>query len=158
MSRRPGSTCEPNLTPLLDIVLQLLMFFILITRFVSVSQNPEPPPDDDPRHNEIVLPVADSASPLDRGASDYIFLLINREGTFFFPLDANVSERTYDDVTGKQGWLYELWRDRRTAGRDMPTVILKPHRDLPVYKLAGVLAKCRELEMYDIRFRVEKRL
>ena len=50
---------------------------------------------------EIVLPVADSASPLDKGASDYIFLLINREGTFFFPLDTKVSERTYDEVTGK---------------------------------------------------------
>src|SRR5437870_4911332 len=107
MAHSRGSSCEPNLTPLLDIVLQLLMFFILITRFVSVAQNPEPPEDDDPRHREIVLPFAESAAPLDKGASDYVFLLVNREGTFFFPLDPVVSERSYDDVIGKKGWLYE---------------------------------------------------
>jgi biopolymer transport protein ExbD len=156
MSHSRGSACEPNLTPLLDIVLQLLMFFILITRFVSVSQNPEPPPDDDPRHTEIVLPIAESAAPLDKGAADYVFLLVNREGTFFFPLDTLVSERSYDDVVGKKGWLYELARDRKTVGKDMPTVIIKPHGDLQFEKLAGILAQCRELGMNDVRIRVEK--
>jgi biopolymer transport protein ExbD len=158
MSHGSSSACEPNLTPLLDIVLQLLMFFILITRFVSVAQNPEPPADDDPSHTEIILPTAESASPLDKGASDYVFLLINREGTFFFPLDPVISERSYKEVVGKEGWLYELARDRKTAGKSMPTIIIKPHGDLKFEQLSELLAKCRDLEMFDVRIRVERPL
>jgi biopolymer transport protein ExbD len=144
----------------LDIVLQLLMFFILITRFVSVAQNPEPPPDDDPGRINIVLPVARSASPLDKGASDYVFLLVNKEGTFFFPLDPLVSERPFDDVVSPpgshSGWLYDLYRDRKTADKPMPTIIIRPHGDLKFMQMADILAKCKELEMYDVRIRVEK--
>jgi biopolymer transport protein ExbD len=158
MSHSRSSTCEPNLTPLLDIVLQLLMFFILITRFVSVSQNPEPPPDDDPSHTEIVLPTAESASPLDKGSSDYVFLLVNREGTFFFPFD-KVGERSFDDVVGEHGWLYELWRDRQTAGEEtMPTVIIKAHGELKAEQFAKILDRCQTLKMFDVRVRVEQLL
>src|SRR5213080_1109702 len=54
---------EPDLTPLLDLVLQLLMFFIINVNFVSDQVNPA-----------IKLPVSASALPMGKPADDDILL------------------------------------------------------------------------------------
>src|SRR5712692_9833896 len=64
-----GSKAEPNLTPLLDVVLQLLMFFMMCVNFVSEQVN-----------ENIKLPVAQSARPMDKSESDVLFLNLNRLG------------------------------------------------------------------------------
>src|SRR5437660_1202894 len=55
---------DVNLTPLLDLVLQLIMFFLITVNFVRVDQF-----DD-----AISLPVASQAVPLDNTAEDWVFL------------------------------------------------------------------------------------
>jgi biopolymer transport protein ExbD len=59
-----------NLTPLLDLVLQLLMFFIITVNFVRVDQFDE----------SISLPLATLAVPLEKTAEDWIFLNLDSEG------------------------------------------------------------------------------
>jgi biopolymer transport protein ExbD len=61
---------DVNLTPLLDLVLQLIMFFMITVNFVRVDQF-----DD-----SIKLPVAHEAMPLDNSAEDWIFLNLNGSG------------------------------------------------------------------------------
>jgi biopolymer transport protein ExbD len=51
-SSRIDSKAEPNLTPLLDVVLQLLMFFMMCVNFVTEQVN-----------SDIALPDAQSARP-----------------------------------------------------------------------------------------------
>jgi biopolymer transport protein ExbD len=65
---------EPNLTPLLDLVLQLLMFFIIVTNF-SASQSYEPV---DLAVSTTAAMPDDTASsrPTSEGDSDYLFLTI----------------------------------------------------------------------------------
>jgi biopolymer transport protein ExbD len=58
-----GSTSEPNLTPLLDVVLQLLMFFMMCVNFVTEQVN-----------KDIHLPVSASAVPMDKGETDVLFI------------------------------------------------------------------------------------
>jgi biopolymer transport protein ExbD len=58
-----GSSAEPNLTPLLDVVLQLLMFFMMCVNFVSEQVN-----------EDIKLPDSEQAKPMDKGESDALFL------------------------------------------------------------------------------------
>lgn len=58
-----GSVAEPNLTPLLDVVLQLLMFFMMCVNFVNEQVN-----------EEIRLPDSEQAKPMDKGESDALFL------------------------------------------------------------------------------------
>jgi len=48
-----GSKCEPNLIPLLDVVFQLLMFFMMCIRLVN-----------DENREEIMLPLATSLAPV----------------------------------------------------------------------------------------------
>jgi biopolymer transport protein ExbD len=65
-----GANASPNLTPLLDLVLQLIMFFMITIDLVQRDRmNPE-----------VDLPVSQKAMPLDRGPANYLFLNINREG------------------------------------------------------------------------------
>jgi biopolymer transport protein ExbD len=61
---------DVNLTPLLDLVLQLIMFFMITVNFVRVDQF-----DD-----SIKLPVASQAIPLDNSAEDWVFLNMNGNG------------------------------------------------------------------------------
>jgi biopolymer transport protein ExbD len=61
---------DVNLTPLLDLVLQLIMFFMITVNFVRVDQF-----DD-----TIQLPTATQAIPLDNSAEDWIFLNMNGNG------------------------------------------------------------------------------
>jgi biopolymer transport protein ExbD len=70
-----GANASPNLTPLLDLVLQLIMFFMITIDFVQRDRmNPE-----------VDLPVSQKAMPLDRGPAHYLFLNINKAGELIGP-------------------------------------------------------------------------
>src|SRR5437773_2180723 len=72
MSHGPGtlgSRADPNLTPLLDVVFQLLMFFIMCVNFVAEQVS-----------GDIHLPVAQSARPMDKSADDVLFLNLEQNG------------------------------------------------------------------------------
>lgn len=60
---------EINLTPLLDLVLQLVMFFMLVTKFVN-----------DELDERIKLPVASQAKPLTSKDVNFIYLNVDRTG------------------------------------------------------------------------------
>ena len=66
-----NDVAEPNLTPLLDLVMQLLMFFIICVRFVT-----------DQVKQEIQVPVNQEARPASKTADQPIVLnLIGWDGT-----------------------------------------------------------------------------
>jgi len=65
-----SDAADPNLVPLLDVVLQLIMFFMITVNFVRVDQF-----DD-----AITLPVAQMAVPLDKAAEEFIFLNLDADG------------------------------------------------------------------------------
>ena len=69
MSHGSTDKCEPNFTPLLDLVLQLVMFFMLCANFVMEQTN-----------ESIKLPTAAAAKVLDKDATDPFFLNVNRDG------------------------------------------------------------------------------
>jgi biopolymer transport protein ExbD len=71
-----GSTtsAEPNLTPLLDLVLQLVMFFMLCANFVMEQVN-----------DSIVLPKAQMARPMDTDDRHFLFLNVDEGGRLLVP-------------------------------------------------------------------------
>ena len=54
---------EPNLTPLLDVVLQLLMFFMMCVNFVNEQVN-----------EDIRLPKSQAVKPMDKADTDVLFI------------------------------------------------------------------------------------
>ncbi|HJZ91130.1 MAG TPA: biopolymer transporter ExbD [Gemmataceae bacterium] len=62
-------SAEPNLTPLLDMVLQLVMFFMLVANFIM-----------DELSDKITLPVASQAKPLTAKDVNFMYLNVNKRG------------------------------------------------------------------------------
>src|SRR5262249_221034 len=65
-----GQRLDINLTPLLDLVLQLIMFFMLTVNFVPVDQANE----------RLDLPVVQTAMPLVSSGDSLVFINIDRDG------------------------------------------------------------------------------
>src|SRR5947208_403991 len=62
-------TVDPNLTPMLDLVMQLLMYFIICVNFVA-EEVPQ----------EVALPPAQAARPIDKSEGDVLFLNLDASG------------------------------------------------------------------------------
>jgi len=68
-------SAEPNLTPLLDLVLQLIMFFMLVANFVM-----------DEHSVLIKLPFASQAKPLTTKDTRITYLNVDKTGRVLVPL------------------------------------------------------------------------
>ena len=69
-SMNSAASAEPNLTPMLDMVFQLITFFMLVSNFQSASLD-----------LSLKLPVVGSARPVDtEGTEDLLILNIDSEG------------------------------------------------------------------------------
>ncbi len=73
-----GIKAEPNLIPLLDLVFQLIMFFMIVTNFALEQFT----------IGGIELPEAQSARPLDVKEKYILFLNMNSKGELVFPRKA----------------------------------------------------------------------
>jgi len=70
MSAHSGEGADPNLTPMLDLVFQLITFFMLVINFKGAAMD-----------LSLKLPVLGSARPLDyKGRYEPLLLNINAEG------------------------------------------------------------------------------
>ena len=83
-----------NLTPLLDLVLQLIMFFMITVNFVRADQFDE----------SIQLPLATLAVPLENNVEDWIFLNLDGEGRLIGTL------RNYDLSTPQKLKAYLMFQ------------------------------------------------
>src|SRR5437763_13710845 len=107
MSHGPSSggavKAEPNLVPLLDVVLQLIMFFMLTVNFVQTDQINE----------SIKLPVAQSAVPLDKTVKEVLFLNMTYDGKLLLSTE-NLDTRSKE---GRAKIAAYLRKQKESAGR-----------------------------------------
>jgi biopolymer transport protein ExbD len=64
-----GDKLDINLTPLLDLVLQLIMFFMLTVNFVRVDQV----------NDQVLLPVVQSAMPIRASSDNLVYISIGKD-------------------------------------------------------------------------------
>ena len=68
---RSALSAEPNLTPILDMVFQLITFFMLVINFKAASMD-----------LDLHLPVVGSARPVDtKGQEELIILNVDQRGS-----------------------------------------------------------------------------
>lgn len=143
------NSAEPDLTPLLDLVLQLLMFFIINVNFVSEQVNPD-----------IKLPQSESARPIDKPAEKDIFLnQKSRSAAWLDRQPADVRQRLSNAdsvvmVTGSppmsmleaRSWLkdtYERAQRNSKDGQVNITIHFRPDGDLEVNELMKLMTACK---------------
>ncbi len=143
------NTAEPDLTPLLDLVLQLLMFFIINVNFVSEQVNPD-----------IKLPRSESARPMDKPTGDDIVLNQKTKTAAFLnrlsPQDQDrlrsadsvimVFGRPPMSLLETRAWLrdqYERAERAAQGGEVKITIHFRPDGDLEVAELMKLMQACK---------------
>jgi biopolymer transport protein ExbD len=140
---------EPNLTPLLDMVLQLVMFFMLCANFVMEQVN-----------ETIKLPVAIEAKSLDKTQENYIVLNVTAQGGVLLGRD-ETQALTAGQLTEHMRNQADLDKARTKpadweAGRGRSLVIVRGHKECTYKHVHDVMQACRRAGYQDVQLRVIK--
>ena len=129
---------EPNLTPLLDVVFQLITFFMLVINFSNDNYD-----------QRVRLPVAGSARPIEDGeriAADQLVLNVNEQGHLLFGGEDQLPHQAYETIR-REAQLIRL--NARAAGAKLEgnalptTIILRADRDTPFASLYELITACQ---------------
>jgi biopolymer transport protein ExbD len=170
MSHGSIEKCEPNLTPMLDLVLQLVMFFMLCANFLMEDINAT-----------IQLPSAIQAKPLDKAEDHVIFLNVVYQLKNFDPknpkAEASVDNprllKILQNNKGDYLNLKQLEKDMRekcdadrarmAAAAANPNkkggqtrlslVVLRADKDVPFKEIDAVMRACKGAGYLDIQLR-----
>jgi len=155
MSHGSNDKCEPNFTPLLDLVLQLVMFFMLCANFVM-----------DQTSVEIKLPEALAAKALDPDVTYAIYLNVNEQGKVLLaPSDVYTDSAGNVTSTLDNPAQVETFLKRRAkedldaagpAGKDKPlrsVIILRVHKDCRFDKTYAIMKACRKANYLRVQLR-----
>jgi biopolymer transport protein ExbD len=119
-----NDSAEPDLTAMLDVVMQLLMYFIMCANFIAQENNAD-----------VLLPLATAARPLSQEDSDVIFLNVDKEGKVL------ILGEPPKDLDAARLWLDNRALDaKQRSGSDVinTAVIVRAHQDVSyetVYRL-----------------------
>jgi biopolymer transport protein ExbD len=134
-SMQHDASAEPNLTPLLDMVFQLITFFMLVINFKSASLD-----------LSLNLPVVGSARPVDtKGQEELLVLNINDKGQLHvYGIQKDVESYIAAEA---QASLLKAHRDHPELklGDELPTtVVIRADRGTPFNLLNKVIKACQD--------------
>jgi biopolymer transport protein ExbD len=160
---------EPNLTPLLDVVLQLLMFFMMCVNFVSEQVN-----------EDIRLPQSQAVKPMDKADTDVLFINLKpfdlKEFQDRLPSDvlARVQEKFREGdecilIPGKEPmrrsdlnvWLKQQYADARQiaesrgdGSKDVNTaIVIRAHKESDYSQVFEILQMCKNVGYRRLKLR-----
>ena len=161
MSHGSHDKCEPNFTPLLDLVLQLVMFFMIVTNFVQEQTNVE-----------IKLPTAIAAKAIEANVDYAIYLNVNAEGkvilastdqykdsvgTIISTLDNPAQVASFLKRRAKED--KDRAKQAKAAGRakegdpELSIVILRIDKTCEFEKTYAIIKACRTSEYLRVQLR-----
>lgn len=135
-SMSSAASAEPNLTPILDMVFQLITFFMLVINFKAASMD-----------LDLKLPVVGSARPVDSGGRDDLLILnVNSKG------ELKVYGQLIADVKGyiQNEAQASLLVARQTnpqlkVGDELPsTVVIRADQNTAFSMLNGIITACQQ--------------
>ncbi|MBN9120224.1 MAG: biopolymer transporter ExbD [Planctomycetes bacterium] len=155
MSHGGSDKCEPNFTPLLDLVLQLVMFFMLCANFVMDQTNVE-----------IKLPSAIAAKALESTVDYAIYLNVNEQGKViltasdqFTDTEGKVTD-TLDNAEQVRIFLVRRAKEDLAAagpaGKDKPprsVIVLRVHKECSFEKTYAIMKACRQAGYLKVQLR-----
>ena len=126
---------DPNLTPILDMVFQLITFFMLVINFKTATMD-----------LSLHLPAVGSARPVETKGTDLLVLNVDRQGVL------RVFGNEIRDLPGyiKMEADASLLAARRfhpklQAGDELPSmVVIRADRKTPFRRLNAVILNCQE--------------
>lgn len=130
---------EPNLTPLLDVVFQLITFFMLVINFSSENYD-----------QRVRLPVAGSAHPIEEAkqvVEDRLVLNVDRDGHLLMGGKAQPLHQAIETIKHHAELIrinLKVANIKLNATGDLPTtIILRADKDTDFSSLIGVIKACQ---------------
>jgi biopolymer transport protein ExbD len=121
---------EPDLTAMLDVVMQLLMYFIVCVNFIDQENTAD-----------VLLPVAQMARPLSRDDTDVLFLNVDQSGRVL------ILGEEPKDLDATRLWLANRAIDARERYKDGPVrtaVVVRAHRDASYDDVYKLMQACKQ--------------
>lgn len=135
---------EPNLTPLLDMVLQLIMFFMLCVNFVNEQVN-----------EDIQLPKSQAARPMSKGEVEVLFLNLNKDGQLAVP----GREEAMDQI-GMKVYIRQQYNDYMRLSKDgkvNTAIVVRADARANYSEVFKVMQTCKEVGFTRLRLRAESK-
>jgi len=129
------SSAQPNLTPLLDMVFQLITFFMLVINFKDAALD-----------QSLTLPVLGSARPLDtKGQEDLLVLNIDAEGQLkVYGVVRDVRTYIADEARQEEARL-KAKNTPLKPGEELPTmVVIRADRATRFNLLNEIIKTCQQ--------------
>jgi biopolymer transport protein ExbD len=129
------TTAQPNLTPLLDMVFQLITFFMLVINFKDAALD-----------QSLTLPVLGSARPLDtKGQEDLLVLNIDAEGQLkVYGVVRDVRTYIADEARQEEARLKTKGTPLK-PGEELPTmVVIRADRATRFNLLNEIIKTCQQ--------------
>ena len=134
-----GDNIDPNLTPMLDVVLNLLLFFIVGYRAFTEQVD-----------KDIVLPLAQSARPVAKDG-EALFLNINKEGRVSV-LDG--TEQVTKTDQGLDVFLHDVFQKAQANKTDL-IIVLRAHQEAQYERVFDVMKLCKQVGFRRFRMRAD---
>ncbi len=126
---------EPNLTPILDMVFQLITFFMLVINFKSASLD-----------LSLKLPIVGSARPVDtKGMEDLLILNITQEGKLIvYGIPKDIESYIAGEAQATLLWARRTNPDLK-FGDELPSmVVIRADEATPFNLLNRVIKACQD--------------
>jgi biopolymer transport protein ExbD len=135
MGKRVEERAEPNLTPVLDMVFQLITFFMLVINFKTASMD-----------MSLKLPAVGSARPIEGKGQDLLVLNIDRRGVLrvygneVHDIPSYIKNEAQASLLSARRYHPDL-----QPGDDLPsTVVIRADRETPFRLLYRIVVACQE--------------
>ncbi len=141
---------EPNLTPLLDLVLQMVMFFMIVANFVTEQLNAK-----------IQLPESSTTVPIDREVKTTIILNIDEAGQLLETDkggdDSGRQRNSAGQIKLYMDDLFKFYKDNRgeKGAKDM-TVIVRAHEATDFEHVYRVMKASKDAGFVKIQLRAKQ--
>jgi biopolymer transport protein ExbD len=130
---------DPNLTPLLDVVFQLITFFMLLLNFSSDNYD-----------QRVRLPVAGTARPVeeaDKVAEDRLVLNVDRAGNLLFNGETMTTSRAIEAIKHQASLvklnLKAVGQKPGENGMLPTTIVLRADKDTQFDRLFTLIQACQ---------------
>ncbi len=135
MSEKSAANSEPNLTPMLDMVFQLITFFMLVINFKAASMD-----------LTLSLPVVGSAVPVDtQGTEDLLILNVDMAGQLKV---YGMSKDVVSYIQGEAKASYDAAQRENPGFKkkdDLPTtIVIRADKQTPFSLLNKIITECQK--------------
>lgn len=137
----PTAGVEIDMTPMIDIVFQLLAFFTFILNFEAAEQD-----------ERVMLPSSVLARPPASPLASPITLQITRRGTVLAGGQEYATADSIRPVLNNEKYVLKL-NNKSPADA---TIVIRAHRDSQAGQVQELIRVCQELEFYKFTLRAKE--